>query len=418
MLNLNMPVQNNLLPAPGFSVADMIWKNRELDRFASGEYARIVGSTLNFQYDHFIHWSKKSPGKIAFTQSIQHGRDDRQTVIKLGKYIARYFPDIAPHVVRDIVAQLQGALIAEDLQFLTSAGDIYHAYEDINGGSCMRVGHRSLESDTHPSQCYADQQGVAIAHIQGVGRGVVNVEQKTYFKIYGDNEKFMAILESVGYSKNDKGLEGLTLGYIEENGQIILPYLDGTQNVELCRSGDNSHYWRVGGALPADNGTAQHDTACGVNGFSERSDDEHTMCHSCDGRVSHDDTFYVESEDIRICESCLNGDDYERAFGDRANSEIVSVSNTSVFLYDGYYYTLEGLAWHDLIMDNNGEVFPQSEVAECHITNEIVHLDNVLYVYSVSAGGPVYISDDEVDAAYEVPAPLQDYCDGCDKVIS
>ena len=409
---------NNLLPAPGFSVGDMMWKKRELDRFASGEYERIVGSMLNFQYDHFVHWSKKSPGKIAFTQSIQHGRDDRQTVIKLGKYIARYFPHMAPHVVRDIVAQLQGALIAEDLQFLTSAIDIYHAYKDIDGGSCMRVGHHSLQSGTHPSQCYAEQKGVAIAHIRGVGRGVVNTAQKTYFKIYGDSAKFIAILESAGYSKSDNGLEGLTLGYIEENGQIVLPYLDGTQDVELCRNGDGSHYWRVGGALPVENGTGQHDSACGVDGFSEQSNDARIMCHSCNERVPHDDSFYVESEGIQICESCLNDGDYVSAFGDRASSEIVSVTNASVFLYDGYYYTQEGLEWHDLIMGNNGEVFPQSEAAECHISNEIIHLDNALYVYCVGAGEPVYISDDEAGAAYGVPAPLQEYCDGCDKVIN
>ena len=52
------------------------------------------------------HAADSDPSRIAYTRSDAHGYADRQTVTSVGKYIARHFPALADHHIRDIAMQI------------------------------------------------------------------------------------------------------------------------------------------------------------------------------------------------------------------------------------------------------------------------------------------------------------------------
>src|SRR5689334_7914062 len=65
-------------------IDDSTWRERELARFATGEYARTVWHAESWFYnnpltaDHYAHISIKSPGKVSFTLTPEKGRADIQ----------------------------------------------------------------------------------------------------------------------------------------------------------------------------------------------------------------------------------------------------------------------------------------------------------------------------------------------------
>ena len=52
--------------------------------------------------DHYAHLSTANPGLIAFTDTPEKAAADIQTPIKPGRYLARFYPNLASHEVRDL----------------------------------------------------------------------------------------------------------------------------------------------------------------------------------------------------------------------------------------------------------------------------------------------------------------------------
>lgn len=87
----------------GYGVRRATWRERELLRFDSGDYKHPVwsdedfwcyreGDTLDL---HYAHVSTDDPSAIAFTETEAKGLADRQTRMKAGRYLKRFFPHLS-----------------------------------------------------------------------------------------------------------------------------------------------------------------------------------------------------------------------------------------------------------------------------------------------------------------------------------
>ena len=91
--------------------------------------------------NHFAHVSEDDPNMIAFTASVEHGIADRQTRMRPGKYLARFYTDMEPKKVayyaewwRTGTKPRSGPV--GELQFASTPDEIEHVYE-VGPYSCM-----------------------------------------------------------------------------------------------------------------------------------------------------------------------------------------------------------------------------------------------------------------------------------------
>lgn len=251
----------------------------------------------------FPHLSKKQPGMIAYTPSEIHGHEDRQTIIRPGKYLERFAPHI-DKVQRDMWAEWIRAYDGT-LHLATSAEDIIAVY--LGGpNSCMSHPLGDYSSHVHPVSVYGDSD-LAVAYLgtlnQASARCVVWPDKKIYTRIYGDNA-LQRILEDHGYESGD--LSGACVRAIRDNNsgydRWVMPYVDGAEGAFLV---DGGKYFKF----------CEYDSDYGVHethGLTSCEEDTDHECANCSTQIPEDDTY---------CESCLD-DSWccaycdERYFGD------------------------------------------------------------------------------------------------------
>ena len=206
------------------------WFAREQLRFQNGDYDPVPWPDHLTQYPgHFLHLSTETPGNVAFTQSDRHGEADRQTTVKPGRYLTKYFPDLLSPEVARLAGLISAKQKPSELFIARTREEISHVY--INGpSSCMSSGFSNLHA--HPSEVYAGPD-TAVAYIKGsadriVGRTVIRTNEPLgYMRLYGDDVRLLEALESNGYGEA-VSFEGCRLLRINRNDEeIIAPYVDG-----------------------------------------------------------------------------------------------------------------------------------------------------------------------------------------------
>lgn len=80
---------------------EMSWQEREQWNFLAGHYKLPVWHTEPFwkahadrHRDHYAHFSIEEPGMLAYTEDDKKGRANRQTRLKPGKYLQKFFGDV------------------------------------------------------------------------------------------------------------------------------------------------------------------------------------------------------------------------------------------------------------------------------------------------------------------------------------
>lgn len=392
--------------------ASDVWEYREQGKMKT-EYFKIEGlEGLTINPQHYLHWSitaGEKLGKVAFTKSVEHGVADRQTVMKLGKYLRQYQDHLLDHEIRDLV----GSITAKgmELTLCTSKEDIEEAYRDeASDCSCMNGG-KAVVDGIHPSIVFSDTPDVAVAYVEGVGRALINLISGTYYKIYGDFSRLIPILELNGYTEDSDGLSGCTLSYHQTTcGQHVMPYLDGNTTVNLYANDEGKKYWIVGGAIGSDTLLETYN-AESTNGTVE---EQGMLCPCCENRYDEAEMIYLDNTDTHVCDMCFgNEDDYQVVYMG-GYTESVDTSDLTVYEYNGELYEEDSLEYHDLVIVDD-EVHSEHDCVRDFIDEgDYILEEDAVMVYSVDDGEVKYTTQYNADTVCEeVPEKLQEMCDGC-----
>lgn len=304
------------------------WMVRELRRFLSGEYKPLpfpasVMLELNKRRPlHFPHLSTSCPGMIAYTRSIEHGRDDRQTRVRAGRYFSQFHGDLFDGPA---IAALSTMCGESDFEIIRDSKQIANAY--MNGPhSCMAYSTSDYDTGrTHPTEVYGNESDITLAVLYRDGdinaRALIWESKKIYGEIYGDTFKMEQALEGRGFSYGC--FTGAKLRLLEtDDGHIICPYLDNEQGIDVFRS-----HLLIGGSehiASQTNGRLDELAYCVHCGDSIARGDEHrdynaepyhfdcylsvyTNCDSCGEEVCHDDT-YTTADCTSICIRCYGSE--------------------------------------------------------------------------------------------------------------
>lgn len=95
--------------------------------------------------------SEKDPSQIAFTPDEQKGRDDKQVIVRIGKYLQRHWPHVADHIRRDAVA----AYSCDEISIVRTMEEIIQGIE-MGPRSCMQSGYGSIPFDSGDRQKMVD----------------------------------------------------------------------------------------------------------------------------------------------------------------------------------------------------------------------------------------------------------------------
>jgi hypothetical protein len=220
------------------AVDENIWKQRERARFDAGNYRKPLFATEDWftenieTRDHFLHVSNEEPSKIAFTESPENGQADRQTRMKVGRYLERFFSGLPRDYREQLVRAHQTEFVTQALNITTDAEKIEWVYTH-GPHSCMAYprtdGHFSFH-DHHPTAVYAGPD-LAVAYLMSAhdedrvaARAVVWPERKVFSRVYGDM-LLHSVLIRQGWTEGS--LDGARLQKIElPRGNILMAYLD------------------------------------------------------------------------------------------------------------------------------------------------------------------------------------------------
>lgn len=197
---------------------------------------------------HFAHVSYKDPTMLAYTPSFDYGERDRQTLIRPGRYLSKFYGDrLSSGHIRELTTRWDAEHGNIDVKFAYTADEIQKCY--TNGPhSCMSRGSSYYESSCHPVRAYGGSD-LSIAYIGDLSnrvtaRAVVWTERKEYIRIYGD-ERLKFGLEKLGF-KNVARFSGARIRAIfdsDMDGFLVMPYIDGSSPYgRLINDGAKGNY--------------------------------------------------------------------------------------------------------------------------------------------------------------------------------
>lgn len=184
--------------------------------------------------DHFAHLSEKEPGMVSFTPDDEKGKAGRHTRMKPGRYLTKFYPDLAPELVEKWqarvanIGQIQWAITADEIE------EAYLSFASTGVKSCMTKPLSAYPTGhCHPVRAYGDSD-LALAYLHGTtgkvsARCLVWREKKWYGRIYGDSKKMEVALGREGYTPNRFHGARIKMIRSEIPGYehcLVVPYVD------------------------------------------------------------------------------------------------------------------------------------------------------------------------------------------------
>lgn len=192
-------------------IIDPKWKAREQRRLDEGIYRPTSWEPYGWWYqaasyaihrDQFPHPALERPGFLAYTANEEDGTKDKQTIVRPGAYLKKYFSSIIDRYgyrESDMVDIFMAAYGPSDVKFAVTEEDIIKVYE--NGPqTCMRS--KDWPTDKHPAHIYAagDLQVAYLGSLEkATARTLVWPEKKIFSRVYGDIARITRGLEKLGY---------------------------------------------------------------------------------------------------------------------------------------------------------------------------------------------------------------------------
>jgi hypothetical protein len=332
------------------------WRQREQARFDAGTYQPLPWANADWYRDsigakeHYAHVSTERDGMVAFTESPEKGAADRQTRMRPGTYLQRFYSDkLSADEIQALARDYAGRFEDNVLLLATSEDEIERVYT-TGPRSCMSARASDYSSPFHPVRVYAAGD-LAVAYVMRggniVGRALCWPKEKKYSRVYGDGDRLLPLLTEAGYRHGR--LHGAKLLRKTYDGGFVCPYID-----EIYRVSDHGTFLCIGGDIPADStkGLIDHD--------------EGEYCPHCDERRDPDSFYYIEDLQESWCESCADNDSHLcDATGQRFGRD-----RNVVTLADGTAWSRDHFEAHGFTCDATGENYHQDEA---------VHMDGQVW---------------------------------------
>lgn len=225
------------------------WRERETLRTADGTYRPIPWAAydwwnstmaLTIWRDHYPHPSIERPGWLAYTASVEDGMKDKQTIVRPGAYLKKYFERIMDYYgvsERRSVDQFMEAYGPIEIKFATTEDEIISVYE--NGPDTCMKGRNWPGDKRNPAYVYAagDLQVAYLGDLDDArARTLVWPEKKTFSRVYGDIARLTRGLERLGYKWGAPIGAKVKMVKVKEvkfnpnkgppTGCFIIPYID------------------------------------------------------------------------------------------------------------------------------------------------------------------------------------------------
>jgi len=337
---------------------DLQWRDRELRRLVSGEYTELPWCAEIWWAErpeemrhHYAHVSKEKETMVAFTESPEKGEQDRQTRIRAGAYLTRFFSNILTPQEIQFWCRVFNGDNEESASFsLAKTPDEIEEIYKNGPASCMSCDFRGV----HPSRVYGGFD-LAIAYIKKsadyhdepiASRALVWPERKIYGRIYPTPERYDTgarrdsamreharlekALRAEGYESGSLGsFNGARIAAIPlGDSSYAMPYLDGSYCVTLSSCGEFFTMSRHG-----EHGAQETNGQIDLDGGM--------ICESCEDRMSEDDSYSVNTgrnHSESWCRDCYESNSffchgYEETYSDSCDSIIADDHNT----YSLYY---------------------------------------------------------------------------------
>lgn len=213
---------------------DCNWREREQIRLDSTQFIKLPRKweeVIDAWDEYRAHINPDDGTKINFYASEEHGRADRLTTMKGGKFLKKF----APHLTDEKIKQLANMLTGNQhrLTITMDQDTIVQVYR-YGPTSCM-AGSKFDGLDHHPAEVYGGKADLGLAFLgdseNATARCVIWPEKKEYGRIYGDDVRLRVALEKEGYYENEKGFSGAKINLLckdHSDGAIRLfaPYVD------------------------------------------------------------------------------------------------------------------------------------------------------------------------------------------------
>ena len=298
-----------------------------LSKFAPNDWRQVL--------QQWPHVSMKDPSRLAYTPSEQYAARDRVLVTSPGKYVAKHWPNIPAHELRDLTLL---TTTESSMYFVHTTPEMIIGVE-YGPSSCMAsnspyCGHRFKHSDNgfgrladwvldndnpepdwllHPYASYGPQDGWHMA-LRKEGSLIVARALCLTFKDRNYFVRSYRRSDDVGSSPTCETLNAWLMEQKYEfvgdwpNGARIdigtdhdrAPYLDGGQQRANCIGSGIFLLDTRGDWVFDDTG------GCCSDNSDDDDDDDYVTCDHCGNRFPSDDMTWVgRDEDSLVCERCL-----------------------------------------------------------------------------------------------------------------
>jgi hypothetical protein len=314
---------------------------------------------------HGLHVSEEDPSQVAFAETLDKLVADRFTRCKPGRYLTRFFGDVLTEdQIRAYTQRFAARLLEGELRFIEN--------DDPDGWvRVYRDGPSSCMQGEDCVKVYAREgNGLRLAYMQREGeivaRSIVRDDEKHYIRIYpgmDDDHRIhtmmKAALEKEGYTRN-RDLHGIELRAIRSgrDDTYLMPYIDGdTQTVSF--EGDR---FVIGGG-----------DICATNTCGTITLEPEERCYECNDGVHEEDAYFIEGEDIVVCEYCLERH-FTNAIGRRGHRIWTRDENTVHCESDGEQYVEDHASDNGVGQcDVSGNWYSEDDL--CQTADGMVHVD-------------------------------------------
>lgn len=284
------------------------WRDRERGRERDGIYLPVpwIEQVPPECKHHYCHVSLDNPGMVAYTPDDEYGVTDRQIRLRPGRYLEQFYSHV-PKSQRDSWIHQCAGIKATEYAIASDPKDCASVYLSEGGpSSCMDAGHwpadddgDGIQSKIHPAHVYGVPGDLAVAFwpCDALSNGpvkqrtIVWPERKTYSRIYG-NGPLKELLARDGYTQAFP--VGAKVRAIHDDGDWLMPYIDGINGGKLLENGDFIELGR---------GYLSVQTTWGHTGSRREDRADWVRCESCSDLYDPDD----EGASSDCCASCENG---------------------------------------------------------------------------------------------------------------
>lgn len=217
------------------------WREREEARFDDGTYRHLPwrgngwwmsDRSYAIWKDHYPHASMEKPGWIAFTKTAEDGAKDKQTLVRPGAYLNRFFEAaMADYGVRErrLVEDFMKMYGPIDIKFATTEQDVIRVYNGLH--TCMTG--KCWPMDIHPATTYLAGD-LQVAYLGDLDAGKVSArcvvwpERKLHSRVYGDIARLTQGLQRLDYKW------GAPIGARIKRIQLKAPRFVNGRNISQC----------------------------------------------------------------------------------------------------------------------------------------------------------------------------------------